>query len=69
MWFHRRPLRLVIKISDFPALDRKTKFLPREYLSSGVNVLTNGLKISDITKKDFFQLKFSLSIKKLGFSV
>ena len=31
----------------------------REYLSSGVNVLTNSLKISDMTKADFFQLNLS----------
>ena len=38
--------------------------LPGKYLSSGVNVLTNGLQISDITKKDFFQLIFSQSDKE-----
>ena len=31
----------------------------REYLSSEVNVLTNSLKISDVTKADFFQLNLS----------
>ena len=31
----------------------------REYLSSGVNVLTYTLKISDVTKADFFQLSLS----------
>ena len=35
--------------------------LPEKYLSSDVNVLPNGLKISDITKKDFLQLKFCQS--------
>ena len=34
---------------------------PGKYFSSGFNVLTNGLKTLDITKKDFFQLKFSQS--------
>ena len=37
----------------------KFSLLPGKYFSSGVNVLTNGLKISDITKKNFLQLKFS----------
>ena len=32
--------------------------LQRKYFPSGVNVLTNGLKISDISKKGFFQLQF-----------
>ena len=31
----------------------------REYLLSGVNVLKNSLKISDVTKADFFQLNLS----------
>ena len=31
----------------------KFPLLPRQYLSSRVNKLKNGLKISDITKKDF----------------
>ena len=35
--------------------------ITEKYLLSGVNALTNGFKISDITKKDFFQLKFSQS--------
>ena len=37
----------------------KITLLPREYLGSGVNVLTNGLKILDTTKADMFELKFS----------
>ena len=32
--------------------------LQRKYFSSGVNVLTNGLKILDVTNKDFLQLTF-----------
>ena len=35
-----------------------------KYFSSGVNVLRNGLEISDITKKDSFQLQFSQNDKK-----
>ena len=39
------------------------KFSPlqRKHFSCGVNVLTNGLKISDITKKEIFPLKSSQS--------
>ena len=42
------------------------KFSPlqRKYLSSRVNVLTNSLKISHVTNKDIFQLKFPQSDKK-----
>ena len=35
-----------------------------EYLSLAVNVLTNSLKSSDITKRSIFQLSFSHSDKK-----
>ena len=35
--------------------------LPQKCLSSDINVLPNDQKISDITKKDFLQLKFSQS--------
>ena len=34
----------------------KLSLLPEKYISSGVNVLANGIKISYITKKAFFQL-------------
>ena len=40
-------------------IQRISSELPGKYFSSGVNVLTNGLKMSDISKKDIFQLKFS----------
>ena len=40
---------------------RKFSLLLRKYFSSGVNVLTNSLKIWNITKRDIFQLKFSQS--------
>ena len=39
----------------------KFSLLPGKYFLSGVNVLTSSLKISDITKKDFFQVQFSQS--------
>ena len=35
---------------------RKICILRREYLSSGVNVLTNSLKIPAVAKGDFFQI-------------
>ena len=38
---------------------QKICILRREYLSSGLNVLTNSLKISNVTKADFFQLNLS----------
>ena len=34
-------------------------YMRREYFSSGVNVLTNSLKISDMTKDDILQLNLS----------
>ena len=36
----------------------KLSLLPGKKIPSGVNVLKNVLKISDITNKDFSQLKF-----------
>ena len=33
-------------------------FTEREYLLSGVNDLTSSLKISDTTKREFFELSF-----------
>ena len=47
---------------------QKICILRREYLSSGLNVLTNSLEISDVTKADIFQLNLSLihgKIKKI----
>ena len=35
--------------------------LRKEYLSSASNVLTNSPNISDITKRDIFELNFSRS--------
>ena len=40
--------------------------LRREYLSSGVNVLTNIKKISDTTQANFFQLNLSQIRGKRG---
>ena len=39
--------------------------LQREYLSSGINVVKNGIAISNITKKDLFELKFSKSDEQI----
>ena len=36
----------------------KLSLLRREYMSLVVNVLTNSLKISHFTKRDFFKLNF-----------
>ena len=43
---------------------RRFSLLLVKYFPSAVNMLTNGLKISDVTKKDFFLLKFSQSDKQ-----
>ena len=40
--------------------------LEREYLSSEVNVLTKGVKISDQTKADFVQLNLPGIHEKIG---
>ena len=39
----------------------KFSLLRKKYFSSGVNVSTDGVKILDIIKKHFFQLKLSQS--------
>ena len=43
---------------------RRFPQFPGQYFSSGVNVLTNALEISDITQKVLLQLKFSQIHKK-----
>ena len=43
----------------------KTRFTEREYLSSGVNILTNSLKILDTTKTEFFEMIFIQSHQKI----
>ena len=40
--------------------------MQREYLSSGVNVLSNSKKISDATKADIFQLNLTRIGGKIG---
>ena len=40
-------------------------FTDREYLSSDVNMLKNKLKISDITKTEFFKLIFLVNDQKI----
>ena len=40
-------------------------FTEGEYLSSGVNMLKNKLKISDITKTEFFKLIFLVNDQKI----
>ena len=37
-----------------------------EYLSSGVNVLSNSKKISNVTKADIFRLNLSRIREKIG---
>ena len=39
--------------------------LQREHLYSAVNVVTNSLKITDQTNKDFFQLNISQIYRKI----
>ena len=45
-----------LEIYAFELVALKTPLTDREYLSSGVNMLTNSLKISDITKTEFLKL-------------
>ena len=52
-----------IVASELVAL--KTRFIEREYLSSGVNDLTSSFKISDTTKTEFFELIFLESDQKI----
>ena len=47
----------VLERSAFELVSLNTHFTEREYLSTQVNTLTNSLKISDTTKKEFSQLK------------
>ena len=43
----------------------KHSLLRREYLSLGVNMLTNSFKIWDTTEKEFFELKFFQNDRKI----
>ena len=45
---------------------QKICILRPEYLSSGVNVLTNSLRIPDVTKGDIFELNLSQINGKTG---
>ena len=49
----------LVEIKAFEVVGQNICILRREYLSSGVNVLKNSKKISDMTKADFFQLNLS----------
>ena len=55
---------LVFKIISLNSLRWTVTFTESEYLSSGFNMLTNILKISDTTKTEFFHLKFFQSAQK-----
>ena len=54
-----------LEIYAFELVALKTPLTDREYLSSGVNMLTNSLKISDTTKTEFFELVFFQSDQKI----
>ena len=56
-------LDLEIIALEMVALTRT--FTEREYLSSGVNMLTNSLKISDTSKTEFLELIFFKSEPKI----
>ena len=45
-----------LQIIAFELVVLNTRFTETEYLSSGVNMLTNSLKISDTTKIEFLEL-------------
>ena len=54
------------KTKVFEVVLRKSAYLRREYLSSGINVLTNSLKVSDVIKADSFQHNLSRIRGKIG---
>ena len=54
-----------LEIIAFELVALNTRFTETEYLSSGVNMLTNSLKISDTTKTEFFELIFFQSDQKI----
>ena len=54
-----------LEIIAFELVALNTRFTETEYLSSGVNMLTNSLKISDTTKREFFELMFFQSDQKI----
>ena len=56
---------LDFQIIAFELVSLKTRFFTgREYLSSGVNMLTNSLNIIDTTKTEILELIFFQSDKK-----
>ena len=53
------------EIIAFELVPLDTRFTEREYLSSGVNMLTNSLKTLDTTKTEFFERIFFLNDQKI----
>ena len=53
------------EVIAFESVPLKTPFTEREFLSSGVNMLTNNVKIEDTTKTEFFELIFFQSDQKI----
>ena len=45
----------IFEIRAFEVVVRKSAYSDGNTLSSGINVLTNSLEISDVTKADIFQ--------------
>ena len=56
----------LLKIKLLEIVVSKMCILRQEYLSSGVNVLTNSLKISDVIMADILQLNLSRIHGKIG---
>ena len=56
----------LLKIKLLEIVVSEMCILRQEYLSSGVNVLTNSLKISDVIMADILQLNLSRIHGKIG---
>ena len=56
----------LFEIKAFKVVVKKSAYSDGNTLSSGVNVLTNSLKISDATKEDIFQLNLCRIGGKIG---
>ena len=56
----------LFEINAFEVVVKKSAYSDGNTSSSGVNVLTNSLKISDATKADIFQLNLSRIHGKTG---
>ena len=54
-----------LEVIPFECLRETLAFTERQYISSGVNMLTKCLKISDTTKIEFFELIFFLNNQKI----